>query len=299
MIKFLTNGEIDRKKWDACIMNSRQKLVYSMSWYLDLVARQWDGLVEDDYRSVMALPVRKKWGIKYVYQPVYSQQLGINAPYLPGSERIEEFIRAIPAEYRYIHYNFSSFHDFSKAAFPVSKRINYELRLNHSYQDIESGYSENTRRNINKSLPHIELSEKVSIPELIRLKRTNNPIKREPSFYEWMNFLMNGVISRGKGFLVGAYHQEELVAASFFIFFAGRIYYLIPVSNEKGRNHRAMFAILDYVIGKYADTGLVLDFEGSGIRGIARFFAGFGAKPTNYYMMVSNRLPWFLKLLKR
>ena len=53
MISFLKHGDIDRKKWDHCVMNSRQGLVYSLSWYLDLVAPGWTGLVEDDYKSVI------------------------------------------------------------------------------------------------------------------------------------------------------------------------------------------------------------------------------------------------------
>ena len=79
----------------------------------------------------------------------------------------------------------------------------------------------------------------------------------------------------------------------------GRIYYLTPVSNKEGKEKRAMFAILDYVIGKYADTGLILDFEGSQIPGVARFFAGFGAKPITYFHLKENRLPFPINLLKK
>ena len=60
-----------------------------------------------------------------------------------------------------------------------------------------------------------------------------------------------------------------------------------------------MFAILDHGIGKYADTGLILDFEGSEIKGIARFFAGFGASPVYYNTLKINRLPFPYSLFKR
>jgi hypothetical protein len=46
-------------------------------WHLDRTAVVWDALVWGDYEFVMPLPVRKKWGIQYVYQPLFCQQLGI------------------------------------------------------------------------------------------------------------------------------------------------------------------------------------------------------------------------------
>lgn len=299
MIKFLNNGEIDRKKWDSCIINSRQKLIYSLSWYLDLVAPGWNGLVEDDYMSVMALPTRKKWGIHYLFQPLYTQQLGIYSSSIPDASKIRLFYDAIPAFYKYIQYSFNLYNDLPATKLQYIQRVNYELKLNHNYQKMELAYTENTRRNINKSLPYIELNEKISIPDIIKLKRQNSIGKRNSEFYEWLNCLMEGLISRGNGFLIGARMKDELVAAAFFLNYSGRIYYLVPVSSEKGKSHRAMFAILDYVIGKNADTGMVLDFEGSGIKGIARFFEGFGAKPVNYFSLKENRLPFFLRLLKK
>lgn len=299
MIKYFENGQIDRKKWDNCIMNSRQKMVYSLSWYLDLVSPGWGGLVEDDYKSVMALPQKKRYGINYIIQPIYTQQLGIYSSYIPDAKKMRQFLAALPSKFRYINFNLNYLHDFSDSGNMVSKRVNYELKLNHPYKEIEKGFTNNTRRNIKKTLPYIELSESLNINDLTKLKRNNSVIKRKAEFYEWLNILMHGVISRGKGFLVGAFYKDELVAAAFFIFCGGRIYYLVPVSNNTGKKQRAMFAIIDYVIGKYADTGLIFDFEGSGIKGIARFFAGFGAKPVNYYVLKINKLPFFLRPFKR
>jgi hypothetical protein len=43
---------------------------------------------------------------------------------------------------------------------------------------------------------------------------------------------------------------------------------------------------------------MILDFEGSEIPGIARFFKSFGAEKFHYYRLKMNRLPWFIKLIK-
>ena len=299
MITFLKHGDIDRKKWDHCVMNSRQGLVYSLSWYLDMVSPGWAGLVEDDYKSVMGLPVRKKFGINYIYQALFTQQLGIYSRITPDPQKSMEFINAIPKEFKYIEYNFNHLQEFSGADLKLEKRINYELKLNKSYDELANKFSDNTKRNIRKTLANIEVVEEVSIRDIVSMKRQNAILKRDPQYYEWLNCFMDTILSRGKGFILGAEYEGVLVGVAFFIFNAGRLYYLIPVSNDTGIKERAMFAILDHVIGKYADTGLILDFEGSEIKGIARFFAGFGASPVYYNTLKINRLPFPYSLFKR
>ena len=299
MVRYLSQEQIDRKKWDACIMNSRQKLIYSLSWYLDLVATNWGGLVEGDYTSVMAIPWRKKFGLKYIYQPFYSQQLGIYSSTYPDAKKFLEFYQAIPSDFRHIEYNFNHLHNFQGVKNKITTRKNFELRLNTNYLDLFEKFSSNTQRNITKTLPTIELREGVKVGDIVKMKRENSALNLNAEFYENLNCLIHGVMLRKKGFIVGAYIGDKLVGSAFFAMNEGRIYYLTPVSNKEGKEKRAMFAILDYVIGKYADTGLILDFEGSQIPGVARFFAGFGAKPITYFHLKENRLPFPINLLKK
>ncbi len=42
-----------------------------------MAAGQWDALVLDDYQAVMPLTWRSKFGIRYLYQPAFTQQTGI------------------------------------------------------------------------------------------------------------------------------------------------------------------------------------------------------------------------------
>lgn len=41
-----------------------------------------------------------------------------------------------------------------------------------------------------------------------------------------------------------------------------------------------------------------IDFEGSSIAGLKRFYSGFGAKDEPFFMHVENRLPLLLRCLK-
>ena len=59
-----------------------------------------------------------------------------------------------------------------------------------------------------------------------------------------------------------------------------------------------MFFLVESVLKQYDNKEYILDFEGSEIEGVARFYKGFGAQdqPYYYYKKYNNRL---LKIVKR
>lgn len=299
MIRYLKGYEIDRKKWDACVQRSSANLIYGFSWYLDLVCPGWDGLVMGEYEAVMPLPVRRKYGITYIFQPVFAQQLGIFSTFNVDNILLNEFISAIPTTVKFIEFNLNYSNLILNSEYSFTKKVNYELKLNRSYAALKNGYSNNTRRNIQRTLLDTEVKEGVSLTELIRMKKDNPFKKRNAGFYEWMYLFADKLIKMGKGEIIGTESDGKLCAAALFLVFGKRIYYLIPVSTEKGKENRAMFAILDHIIQKFGGNDLVLDFEGSNIRGIARFFEGFGAREVIYHTIKINRLPFVFKLFKR
>jgi len=298
-VKCFENHEIDRKKWDACVADSLVGMIYGYSWYLDLVSPGWMGLVEEDYNSVMPLPVRKRYGIKYIYQPLFAQQLGVYSKENVHDAKLNSFIEAIPGEIKYIDTNLNYTNFPQQQGKKLKRKINFELNLRKKYLHLKENYSENTRRNIQRSLPFIELTHNVPVADLIKMKRENATKYHPPAYYERMNCFAHKLVARGNGKITGATKDGTLCAAALFLFSGKRIYYLIPVSSEEGKNNRAMFAILDHYIQTYADKNLIFDFEGSNITGIARFFEGFGAVPREYYSIILNRLPFLFRFLKR
>ena len=55
MIHYIQHKDIDFEKWDACVANSFNRLIYGFSWYLDVVCDDWDALVLNDYEAVFPL----------------------------------------------------------------------------------------------------------------------------------------------------------------------------------------------------------------------------------------------------
>src|SRR5215210_9046404 len=94
-VSYLPNANIDKAKWDKCIDAASNGLIYAYSFYLDSMAKHWDGLVLNDYEMVMPLTWNKKYGFYYLYQPFLCASLGVFGNDL-NAGLIESFLHAIP-----------------------------------------------------------------------------------------------------------------------------------------------------------------------------------------------------------
>src|SRR6201996_2749611 len=101
-IRYLPHDDIDVARWDHCIENAANSLIYGFHFYLDhMAAGQWDALVLGDYEAVMPLTWRSKYGIRYLYQPPYTQQAGIFAIQPLAPHLIEAFLQAARDRFRF------------------------------------------------------------------------------------------------------------------------------------------------------------------------------------------------------
>ncbi|MFM8431384.1 MAG: hypothetical protein ACKOA1_01170, partial [Bacteroidota bacterium] len=165
MIRHLLNEEIDKRRWDACVTNSSAPFVYSESWFLDIVSPGWEGLVSDDYEAVFPLAVRKRLGIRYVFQPPFSQQLGSF-----GSIDADQFLHSIPKDIKLVDMQLNESNSCNH--FKSEKRPNLSLSLASDIDSIRKNYSENLRRNLKRSSKaDFVPTDNIGTQELIRLFR--------------------------------------------------------------------------------------------------------------------------------
>ena len=150
MIRFVEYNHIDTNKWDQCIIKSVNSVPYAFSWYLDIVVKQWDALILNDYQAVFPLPTRSKFGFQYSFTPFWVQQLGIFSKTKKDLELIDDFIDNIPKKYRFIELNMN--HNCILKNFLYEYKIknndNYMLILDRSYEEQIHGYSKNLKRKV-------------------------------------------------------------------------------------------------------------------------------------------------------
>jgi hypothetical protein len=179
-ISYLKQTEIDTAKWDYCIAKSFNGMIYAYSWYLDIVCPDWDALICGDYESVMPLTQNRKMGFDYLFQPYFTQQLGIFSSHKIDYALVESFISAIPEKFKFVEINLNKFNCISGLrGYKIAANITYELDLIHSYEKIFRKYKKNTIRNIRKAI-----HEKVSIVKGLKLDQVFDLVKTSGIFQD-------------------------------------------------------------------------------------------------------------------
>ena len=308
MIRYRKHKEIDKSRWDECIRNSVNRLPYAYSWFLDIVSPGWDSLEMNDYETVFPLTHNRKFGIRYIYQPYFAQQLGVFSREHLTASLVDEFLQSIPGRFSFIHLHLNSMNKTDNGSYQQVPRMNHELDLISSYDILFREYNQNTRRNIRKALDHdITIRRKAEPDELIALF-TGNYGQNEKTLkfrhYEMLRTLMNYCLKNTFSITMGAYLPDDTLCAGVFLLRdQDRFIYHFAASDQRARENGAMFLLIDSFLKEHSGQPLILDFEGSNDPNMARFYKGFGARESLFTEVVINRLPpgirWWFNFMKR
>jgi len=77
-IKKLKRDAIDDDKWDKCVRQSSNGVVFAFTWYLDISCDEWEGIILNDYDAIIPLPIKQHFVINnYVALPHWIPHLGV------------------------------------------------------------------------------------------------------------------------------------------------------------------------------------------------------------------------------
>jgi len=306
-IKYVKHDKIRFRKWDETIMNSFNYNVYSLSSYLNIITEgNWDALIMGNYDYIMPIPTKKKFFLKLSLQPKFAQQLGVFSKHKITTDIVLDFIHSIPQNFKYVELKLNKFNkiDFIDNG-EVKINKNYELDLIYNYAKLYEKFSTNTKRNIKKANKNKVLVVEIDYLTFFRFFKNHFSKQFKSSLskkdYKILyNLLQFGIYKQNfiNYFYAAIDENRTILAAAFFIKFKQKLYYIDGISSTNGKNFSAMFAIFDYVIKLFSEKNLILDFEGSNIDSVARFYKGFGAIETFYPTIIINKLG-FLSKLKR
>jgi hypothetical protein len=293
---------LDKEKWDNCINNATNGLVYATSIYLDTMSENWDALILGDYDAVMPLTWKKKYGIYYLYQPFFTACLGVFAK-KTDAQLLSIFLNAVPAKFKYWdislnHHNFFQLHDFD-----LYERMNYVLPLNETYEKLYHNYRDNIKRNIKKAAKlNCVIQKGILITEVISLaaEQSKDFASLSPNDFNKFKKLYELLHTNKQAITYAVYAATgELLASSVFFFYKERAYYILVGNHPNGKTIGASHTLIDAFIKDNAGKNLLLDFEGSDIRNLAFFYSSFGAVEEKYVGLKNNKLPKLLKIFKK
>ncbi|MDR2085204.1 MAG: aminoacyltransferase [Bacteroidales bacterium] len=291
VVKRFKRNEIDDERWNKLIDEALLSKSYLYSWYLDVVSPNWQALILNDYEAVFVLPLKKKFGIKYLIQPNFVQQLGC----ISGNVN-EEFLKyCIKYLKRHFLYYKINLNEIDTELLSIQKKsrifINVSKKISGNETDSES-YNNNTKRNIAKfysaGLGIAEIEDYNPVINLFK-KDKGSILSLNDSFYSLLIELLDEVKKYNKLVVCTAFNDDEIIAGTVFINTPKMSTFIFSGNSDYGKNYGAMHALIDYFIQKYLSEGQTLDFEGSINEGLAQFYMGFGGEKREY-MQIFRRI---------
>ncbi|MES2286017.1 MAG: hypothetical protein V4547_10040 [Bacteroidota bacterium] len=300
MIKYIENKNIDKKKWDALIDKSANSCIFVYSWYLDVVSENWSALVLNDYEAVFPVVSKSKYKINYLYQPFFTRYFGVFSKTEPTNKLTTDFLKAIPEKYKYIEFCLHETNEFDLPDYSKTERKYQLLDLNTPYTSLYKGYTENAKRNIKKSTKGGFVIKHAVAPEIVvdLFKSTKGQELEvfKAKDYKILLDLMRLLVKQNKAETLAVYDKDDkLCAAAFFIKSNDRFVFLKSGVTDHGKVNGAMHFLFDTFIQQYAGTKNMLDFGGSSVETVARFYKNFGAKDCVYLQLKKNTLSRLVK----
>jgi hypothetical protein len=285
--RVLNREEIEDKKWDASIKNANNGLPYAYSFYLDLCCDEWIGLVWDDYEAVCPLPFTIKFGLKLGLQPPFTQQLGYFGKKPAQIEAISEITAYLNQNFSFYNYNLN----FQNSIGEINARVKYypthHLKLSAKIEDIRKGYGSRRKRDLKKAgknqLSIIRDDNIESTIDLVRKQFGRQEITITAKHLLKLSALLYNLKKRNMLKVYNAYsNRNEHLSSSAFIIDRDIAISLVIANSEEGLQCGSNTLIFDQFIADHCESDMVLDFEGSKIKGISDYFKSFGATEVNF-----------------
>ena len=304
-IQYIAHHQIDKQRWNTLIQQAPNGLAYAHTDLLDALSPGWDALIMDDYRAAMPLTWRKKLGIRYLCQPAFCQQLGVFGRESVSGQVLEDFLKKAALSFRLIEIflNYAN-----KPGQPNGSNTNYLLSLNTGYAAIRQQYRKDLLKNLarcEKFNLQYRTSENIdtAIATYQSLYGAGMHYRKED--FEALAAVGKKWLPQGKC-LVREVHLPasagaagSLLAIALFLKDENRIYNIASSTLPNGRTLEANHFLFDQLIREYAGKELILDFEGSDLPGVARFYQKFNPVNQPFFFWKSNRLPAVLRWWKR
>ncbi len=301
MIRIISREDLDVTKYDDCIENSIQSTIYAYSWYLDITCDHWEVLVLNDYEAVMPIPWRKKFNIKYVYQPLWILELGIYS-----KDQIEEkqFLKVLFRTYKYVNIRMNLKNDLNIPVDYFNRRKMQLISLERDYNSIAQDYNRNRRRDLIKANKHNLVENWNSKPERLVSLFEQNVGKRiqHISDRDYANLLtlMHECLKRGKAYLLEVTNdQNQTISAAFFVSHRNSVTEVVCSSDFNNRDNGANTFMNDRALHRFHTEFELFNFGGSSREGIAKYYESMGGVDHYYNEIHYNNLPSLLKLFKR
>jgi len=282
LIRNLKYSEIDFEKYNSCLHNSLNYKVFAEKWYLDAVTNlPWNCLVYDNYKAIMPLPFRKKFGFKYVAQPLFTQQLGVFYKEEISQAIFDDFFKILDKywvrSYCFNHHNTVNFKIKGKL------QKNYALDLNSTDKQLFAKFRKGTKAEVKVAEREgVVLQNCTNIEDIAHLNESFSNYKISPIFRKTFSSILKQLQNKNQLLMYVSNLNNEKVGYICMIINEKSIHYLFSSVSMLGKRVGVSHFQIFNIMKQYSNQETVFDFLGSEIPGVAKFFRSFGAEEKKY-----------------
>jgi lipid II:glycine glycyltransferase (peptidoglycan interpeptide bridge formation enzyme) len=283
----IPQAQLNKQLWDQCVLkNKPEGFFFMLSWYLDVVAPNWEGYVIGDYEAIYPVIPQKKLVFQYSIMPFLTRTfypIGFN------TEQLIELSRYVNQRFSYFQLSGFQLKNFSRSSI-------------RQFQILDlSGYtlnkcSENHKRQFKKANKQgFVIKEKANPDMLIQLFRK---VKGEEfkhlkeGHYLKLQRLMEEASQRGFLRQFSLFKDEVLIGAAAYLVIDDIALYLKGAIEPAYKKEGAMVFLHLSSIESLGENCKQLDFGGSNAQGLGDFNRKFGAANHDYLHFTQNNLPW-------
>lgn len=297
-VNLVKHNKIDKKKWDECISQSSNGLIYAESVYLDAMAPGWIGIVADDYSAVMPVCHRSKLSIQYLYQPAFCQQGGI----FFKSGEIENyepaFLDLLKSKYKFAEISINFAHQGSPNFDKLKKCNNFIRELStETYNDYINTRLHRLEKFKLKYQSTQNIDGLISTYQKLYAQRITT---LSQSDFDHFSGLCKRLNETGRVIMREVWNRDgtQLLASCLLLEDEKRIYNIINNLFTEGRKKLANYFLFQQLFIEFKHSKKIFDFEGSDLKGVGYFYEKFSTDNQPYFSYRYNHLPRFIKWVK-
>lgn len=287
MFRIVNHTEIDFKAWDTCVSKAQNTSLYGKSWYLNILAENWKGIVEDDYKAVFPLITRKKYGVNYLCQPMGVPTVAWYRSAARDAKDYDSILQLVLENFDLADINLLcgdpdlSDKICSRTFINLSVKQSLDMR-DLTLEGLINNFSRGHKYSIRKACRHAIRIKRGFDADLFWTVAQASDAYNLHCGYADNHARMNALISAGLNNQTGqiwlAYYKNKPISAGFLIKSDGILYFLylftLPSGLQLCANHLMTLEIIRHNYRKIN----TFDFGGSSIPTIRFFNLGFGAK---------------------
>ena len=290
-MKFISSKDLNKQKWNELVSKNDGK-IFSYSYYFDSNSKNWGAFVNEDYSKGLAVAYNKIFGVKIIYPPIfgkYFEFFGLN------STEISELFLKIQSTFK-----IATFHTIENIEADFKKFKLQEKKF--QIRDSSGKLNTLSKRMIRKAetngivileTPYEEILPIINAELIFKLKNIENGV------YEKLEKLLHVLSEKKMLISKGIYENEKLVGGLCFCETKTEILYLTGVSEESARTNGGMYLCMNSLIEHSISENKIIDFGGSDIENIRRFYLSLGGIDVNYFSISWDFSPFWFKAIRK